>query len=184
MFDFILSYQLILIIFIINLYFIFWNDSNNIDIMFISSSGGHLTEILKFKNLFKKFNYVIITEKNKISLQLKNKYKVNYLFYCSRYYIIKYIFIAPINIIISFFYFVYYNPKIIITTGAHTAIPCCILSKIFKKKLIFIEVFDRFETPTLSGKIVYKLNLANTFIVQHKKLQNYYKNSIYIGDNI
>lgn len=184
MFDFILSYQLILIVFIINIYYIFWNDSNNIDIMFISSSGGHLTEILKFKNLFKKFNYVIITEKNKISLQLKNKYKVNYLFYCSRYYIIKYIFIAPINIIISFFYFVYYNPKIIITTGAHTAIPCCILSKIFKKKLIFIEVFDRFETPTLSGKIVYKLNLANTFIVQHKKLQNYYKNSIYIGDNI
>ena len=45
------------------------------NVMFISSTGGHLSEMLQLKSLFDKYNYHIVTEKTKSNLNLKDKYK-------------------------------------------------------------------------------------------------------------
>lgn len=34
-------------------------------VMFISSMGGHLTELMQLKSIFKDYDYKIITEKHK-----------------------------------------------------------------------------------------------------------------------
>ena len=44
-------------------------------VMFISSTGGHLTELLNLKKMFKKYDYSIITEKTKSNASLKDDYK-------------------------------------------------------------------------------------------------------------
>ena len=44
-------------------------------VMFISSTGGHLKELLQLKDMFDKYDYYIMTEKTKSNLSLKNKYK-------------------------------------------------------------------------------------------------------------
>ena len=51
--------------------------------MFISSTGGHLSELLRLSPMFDKYNYFIITEKTKSNLGLKELYpkKVGYLVY-------------------------------------------------------------------------------------------------------
>lgn len=148
-------------------------------VMFICSAGGHLTEILKLEKLFKKYNYVLVTEKNKISAKLQKKYNIEYLMYGSRYYPFKYIFVFTINFFKSIYLFFKHNPDLVYTTGAHTCVVMCYLAKIFKRKIIFIEVFDRINNPTLSGKMLYKI--ADLFIVQHKELLKKYKNAKYIG---
>lgn len=148
-------------------------------VMFICSAGGHLTEILKMASLFKKYNYVLVTEKNKISISLKNKYNIEFLKYGSRYYPFKYLFVSIANFFKSIYLFFKYMPDLVYTTGAHTCIVMCFLAKIFKKKILFVEVFDRTKTPTLSGKIVYKI--ADVFIVQHKSLLNKYPKAKYLG---
>ena len=43
--------------------------------MFISSTGGHLNEMMQLKELFNKYDYYIVTEKTKSNLYLKDKYK-------------------------------------------------------------------------------------------------------------
>ena len=43
-------------------------------VLFISSTGGHLSEMMQLKSLFTKYDYHIITEKTKSNLNLKNKY--------------------------------------------------------------------------------------------------------------
>lgn len=148
-------------------------------IMFICSAGGHLTEILKIDSIFKKYNYILVTEKNKISTKLKNKYNIEYLMYGSRYYPFKYLFIFTFNFFKSIYLFIKHNPDLIYTTGAHTCVVICYLAKLCKRKIIFVEVFDRINNPTLSGKLVHKI--ADVFIVQHKELLKEYKNSKYIG---
>ena len=52
-------------------------------VLFVSSGGGHLTELLKLDSCFKKYDYHLITEKNKATTFLKDKYpnKVKRLFY-------------------------------------------------------------------------------------------------------
>ena len=52
-------------------------------VLFISSTGGHLDEMLQLKEMFKKYDFHIITEKTKSNMGLKTKYphRVNYLVY-------------------------------------------------------------------------------------------------------
>ena len=148
-------------------------------IMLIASTGGHLTEILKLQDFYINKDYIIITEKDKITMNLKEKYNIDYLLYGSRFYPIKYIFISLANFFKTIRLFFKYKPTHIYTTGAHTAVMMCYLGKLFHKKIIFIEVFDRITSPTLSGKLIYPI--ANLFIVQHKELLPIYKKAKYIG---
>ena len=64
-------------------------------VLFISSTGGHLNELLQLSPLFGKYDYHIITEKDKTNEYLKQKYgdRVMYLPYGTRSHILKYIFI-------------------------------------------------------------------------------------------
>ena len=45
-------------------------------VLFISSTGGHLSEMLELKDLFNKYNYHIITEKTKSTISLKKNIKI------------------------------------------------------------------------------------------------------------
>ncbi len=148
-------------------------------VMFISSAGGHLTELLKLEKLFKKYEYVVITEKNKISVSLQDKYNIEYLMYGSRYYPFKYIFVCFINFIKSIYLFFKYFPDLVYTTGAHTCVVMCYLAKLFGKKIIYVEVFDRIVSPTLTGRLVYPI--ADLFLVQHKELIDKYPKAKYLG---
>ena len=71
------------------------------------------------------------------------------------------------------------NPDIVISTGALATIPMCIIAKLFRKKIIFIESFAKINSPTLTGKLVYKF--ADQFYVQWEKMKEFYPNAIYKG---
>ena len=43
-------------------------------VLFIASTGGHLNELMQLEPLFEKYNYSIITEKDKKNESLKEKY--------------------------------------------------------------------------------------------------------------
>ena len=55
-------------------------------VLFISSGGGHLSEMMRLSPMFEKYDYFIVTEKTKTTKYLKDKYKnkVNYLVYCTK----------------------------------------------------------------------------------------------------
>ena len=44
-------------------------------VLFVSSTGGHLNELLQLKSMFKKYDYHLVTEKTDSNLYLKDKYK-------------------------------------------------------------------------------------------------------------
>ena len=119
-------------------------------VLFISSGGGHLNELLKLSPMFKKYNYHIITEKNKSTKYLKDDYgkKVSYLIYGTKKQIVLYPFVLLINSIISLIYFIKYRPKYIVTTGTHTAGPMCCIGKLFHSKIIYIETFANINSKT------------------------------------
>ena len=146
-------------------------------VMFISSTGGHLEELLQLKKMFDKYDYYIVTEKTKSNLSLKEKYpkKVSFLMYGTYTTFIKkitYIFKLILNCIKSLFLYIKIRPKYIITTGTHNAGPMCILGKIFGSKIIFIETFANRNSKTATGKLVYKF--ADLFIVQWEEMLKLY----------
>ena len=153
-------------------------------VLFISSTGGHLEELTQLKDMFKKYNYYIVTEKTKSNLKLKEKYpqRVSFLVYGSYTTFLKkitYPFKLLINCFLSLFIFIKIRPKYIVSTGAHTAGPMCCIGKLFGSKIIFIETFANSKAKSRTGRWVY--NLAALFIVQWEEMLELYPNAVYGG---
>ncbi len=150
-------------------------------ILFISSTGGHLQEMLQLKELFNKYDFHIITEKTKSNMYLQDKYpkRVNYLIYGTKSNMLVYPFKLLANCFKSLYFYLKIKPKVIITTGAHTAGPMCCIGKIFGSKIIYIETFANIETKTVTGKIIY--HFADLFIVQWKSMLKIYPKATYGG---
>ncbi len=150
-------------------------------ILFIASTGGHLNELLQLKVLFKEYNSYLITEKDISTqgLQIDGIKKIRYLTYGTRSKILVYPFVFIYNCFKSLFYYLKIKPKVIITTGTHTAVPMCYIGKLFGSKIIFIETFANRNTKTLSGRMVYPI--SDLFIVQWKEMQQLYPKSVYGG---
>ncbi|MTV72315.1 UDP-N-acetylglucosamine--LPS N-acetylglucosamine transferase, partial [Streptococcus pneumoniae] len=56
------------------------------------------------------------------------------------------------------------RPDLIISSGAAIAVPFFYIGKLFGSKTVYIEVFDRIDASTLTGKLVYPV--TDRFIVQ------------------
>ena len=71
------------------------------------------------------------------------------------------------------------KPDLIISSGAAVAVPFFWLGKLFGAKTIYMEVFDRIDKPTLTGKLVYPV--TDTFIVQWEEMKQVYPKAINLG---
>ena len=150
-------------------------------VLFISSTGGHLSEMMMLNDLFKKYDYHIITEKTKTTKNLKDKYheRINYLIYGTKDHPFSYPFKLLVNCFKSVYFYFKIRPDFIVTTGAHTAGPMCCLGKIFGSRIIYIETFANMNTKTIPGKLIYKF--ADLFIVQWKSMLKLYPKATYGG---
>lgn len=146
-------------------------------ICFIASSGGHFEQLMMLRPLMDKYESFIVTEKTGYSVINDNR-KIYYLSQVNRQektFLFKMVF----NFIKSLSLFIKEKPDVVISTGALATIPMCIFAKIFKKKIIFIESFAKVNSPTLTGKLVYKF--ADKFYVQWEQMKEYYPNAIFKG---
>lgn len=150
-------------------------------ILFISSTGGHLSELLKLKDLFQVYDYYIVTEKTKSNMDLSCEHpnKVSYLIYGTKDHLFSYLFKFAFNILKTIYIYFKIHPDYIITTGAHTAGPMCCLGKIFGSKIIYIETFANISTKTITGRLIYPI--ADLFVVQWENMLKLYPNAVYGG---
>jgi beta-1,4-N-acetylglucosaminyltransferase len=148
-------------------------------ICFIASSGGHLEQLLMLTPLMKKYESYLVTEKTNYqsSTDKIRTYKNIQINRREIFFFIKFIWLIVISIII----FLRERPDVIISTGALFTIPMCVISKLFRRKLIYIESFSKINTPTITGKIIYKLNIADLFLVQWEEMKKIYPKAICKG---
>ena len=149
-------------------------------VLFISSTGGHLEQLLNLQESMENFDSYIVTEKNHTTNLLEKRYNnVSYLPFFSRQnkWTFPFVFIGVFYKSFRIFFKVW--PQIIVTTGAGCVIPMFFIGKIFGKKLIFIETFSRTDSKTLTGRICYPM--ADVFIVQWKELLKLYPKATYFG---
>lgn len=150
-------------------------------VIFISSTGGHLTELMQLAPMFDRYESTIITENTAANKSLEKEYGKRYmtLVYGTKQHLFSYLFIFAFNIIKSLYIFLKIRPDYIITTGTHTAVPMCKIAHMFKKKVIYIETFANSKTATQAGKMIYPI--ADLFIVQWESMLEIYPRAVYGG---
>lgn len=147
----------------------------NMKICLVGSSGGHLTHLYMLQPFLKDKDHFWVTfDKEDARSLLKNEkmYPCYYPTNRSLKGLWK-------NTIIAWNILRKERPDLIISSGAAVAVPFFYLGKLFGAKLIYIEVFDRIDKPTMTGKIVHPI--VDAFVVQWDEQKKIYKKAINLG---
>ncbi len=149
-------------------------------LMLVCNSGGHLSEMLEYDEIFNDFDYSLITEETEITSKLVNKYNIKFVKYMTRSNMLKYLVNGMFNVFTAIVDILKYKPDVIVSTGACIGAIYCFIGKIFGKKIIYIESLARVNTLSGTGKVVYKF--ADKFYVQWESLALKYTKAEYIGE--
>ncbi len=144
-------------------------------ICLVSSSGGHLLQLFLLEDWWKKYPRFWVTFKKEDAISSLKEEKVYWAHFPTNRNIINLI----RNTFLALKILLKERPKIIVSTGAGVAVPFFYTGKLLGAKLIFIEVYDRIDSPTLSGKLVYPI--ADAFLLQWKEQKKFYPKGKFIG---
>ena len=144
-------------------------------ICLVGSSGGHLTHLYMLKHFWKDKERFWVTFNKEDSNSLLKDEKIYNCYYPTNRNLKNLI----KNTILAIKVIKKEKPDLIISSGAAVAVPFFYIGKIFGAKLIYIEVFDRIDKPTLTGKLVYPI--TDKFIVQWDEMKSVYPKAINLG---
>ena len=131
----------------------------------VCSSGGHLTHLYMLKPFWgTKDRFWVTFNKEDAQSLLKDEkiYPCYYPTNRSLKALIK-------NSVIAWNVLLKERPDLIISSGAAVAVPFFYLGKCFGAKTIYVEVFDRINKPTITGKLVYPI--SDKFIVEWEEMK-------------
>jgi UDP-N-acetylglucosamine:LPS N-acetylglucosamine transferase len=144
-------------------------------ICLVSSSGGHLTHLYMLKPFWEHENRFWVTFPTEDAATLLKDEKT----YACHYPTNRSLKALMINTGLAFHILHQEHPDLIISTGAAVAVPFFYIGKLFGVKTVYIEVYDRTNDLTLTGKLVRPI--ADKFVVQWKSLQEHYPDTEYFG---
>ena len=148
-------------------------------VIFAASSGGHLTELLKVQELFKDYDYLLVTEMTDVTRDLKDKYNIKYVDYGPNKNKIVYWCTIFKNLAKAIGIVAKFRPDTIVSTGAQVGGFFCYIGKFFGAKVVYIETMAKIKELSGTGHNVYKI--ADKFYVQWKNLAEKYDKAEYIG---
>lgn len=144
-------------------------------ICMVCSSGGHLTHLYMLKPFWQdKERFWVTFDKAdaKSLLQGETLYPCYYPTNRNLKNLIK-------NTILAWKVLRKEKPDLIISSGAAVAVPFFYLGKLFGAKTVYIEVFDRIDSSTLTGKLVHPI--ADAFVVQWEEMKEVYPKAVNLG---
>lgn len=147
----------------------------NIKVCLVGSSGGHLTHLYQLKPFWKNKNRFWVTFDKEDANSLLKREKVYHCYFPTN----RNIKALLKNTVVAWKVLRKERPDLIISSGAAVAVPFFYLGKLFGAKTIYIEVFDRIDASTITGKLVYPI--SDKFIVQWDEMKKIYPKAINLG---
>lgn len=150
-------------------------NDKELKVCLVGSSGGHLTHLYMLKPFWKNKNRFWVTFDKEDAKSLLENEKVYPCYYPTN----RSIKALIKNLKVAYKVLKKEKPDLIISSGAAVAVPFFYIGKIMGVKLIYIEVFDRLDKPTMTGRMVYPI--TDKFIVQWEEQRKVYKKAINLG---
>ncbi|POM27125.1 undecaprenyldiphospho-muramoylpentapeptide beta-N- acetylglucosaminyltransferase [Actinomadura rubteroloni] len=72
------------------------------------------------------------------------------------------------------------RPDAIVSAGAGVALPFFVLARLMRIPSVYIEVYDRIDSPTLTGRLCRPF--ASLFLVQWEEQRRFYRNAVVVGN--
>jgi UDP-N-acetylglucosamine:LPS N-acetylglucosamine transferase len=149
------------------------NNTNYPKVLVIGAGGGHLTEAMLATDGIP-MHRVIVTYKLPHTDKTLGDNRHHYVIDPHKSYW-KYL----VNALQSLWIILRERPEYIVNTGGGISIACSLLGKVFGTRLIYVESGARINTPSKTGRFLYKY--SDLFIVQWRPLLAHYPNAVYGG---
>ena len=72
-----------------------------------------------------------------------------------------------------------YQPDVVVSSGAGVAFPFFLVARLLARKTVYVEVYDRINSATMTGRLCYPL--SNLFLLQWEEQRHFYPKGIVIG---
>ena len=72
-----------------------------------------------------------------------------------------------------------WRPDLVVSSGAGVAFPFFLLAKLLGKRTVYVEVYDRIDSPTMTGRLCYPF--SDLFLLQWEEQRRHYPKGNVIG---
>ena len=72
-----------------------------------------------------------------------------------------------------------YQPDVVVSSGAGVAFPFFLLAKTLGRRTVYVEVYDRIDSPTMTGRLCYPF--SDLFLLQWEEQRRHYPKGNVIG---
>jgi UDP-N-acetylglucosamine:LPS N-acetylglucosamine transferase len=144
-------------------------------VMLVGSAGGHLAQLLALRPWWRERQRTWVTfDTVDASSRLAGE-DIVYAYHPTTRNVLN----LARNFVLAFRQLITKRPDLIVSTGAGVAVPFVVLARILGLPTVYIEVVDRVNTRTLTGRICYRL--VDKFLVQWTEQLELYPNASVIG---
>ena len=145
-------------------------------IALVGSSGGHLSHLLALRDWWSRYDRFWVTFEKPDAVSHLAEERV----YWCRYPTNRHLPNLMRNSIQAVQVLARERPDLIVSSGAGAALPYYGFARAFGAKTAFIEVVDRIDSATLTGRLVYRL--TDLFVVQWESQRRFYPKALLVGE--
>ena len=149
--------------------------SPRLSLLLVSSAGGHLLQLYRLKPWWREHDRVWVTFEMPDSLSLLDDERVAWAYHPTTRNIPN----LFRNLVLAWRLIRRHRPDVVVSSGAGVALPFFLVARVFRAKTIYIEVYDRIDLPTLTGRLCYPL--SNLFLLQWEQQRRFYPKGQVIG---
>jgi UDP-N-acetylglucosamine:LPS N-acetylglucosamine transferase len=151
------------------------SDLEGLKICLAGSAGGHLSQLLKLADSWRRYDTFCVTTTDVVTKKLEEFGNVYIVGECNWQH--------PLRVIRVFWRCLQVvfkeRPDVVISTGAAPGCITCFLAKVMGAKVLWIDSITNIERLSLSGRMI--RYIADLFIVQWPEFARRYKNVEYYG---
>jgi UDP-N-acetylglucosamine:LPS N-acetylglucosamine transferase len=144
-------------------------------ILFVTSPGGHLGQILPLQQWWQEHDRSWVTFKQADAEKALFGEDVTWAFFPTTRNIPN----AVRNLGLALPTLQRLKPDVVVSNGAGVSVPFFIAARLLGIRTVFIECLDRINLPTLSGRLCYPL--SDLFCIQWEEQRRFYPESVNIG---
>ena len=144
-------------------------------VLLVCSSGGHLTQLYNLKEWWNQFDRVWVTFDKPDATSLLSRERTIWAYHPTTRNLVNLI----RNMRLAWRTVGRLRPDVIVSTGAAVAFPFFLVAKLRGSRTVYVEVFDRIDSPTMTGRLCYPI--SDRFLLQWEEQKAMYPKGEVVG---
>ncbi|GLU46898.1 PssD/Cps14F family polysaccharide biosynthesis glycosyltransferase [Nocardiopsis ansamitocini] len=144
-------------------------------VLLVASSGGHLAQLWPLRPWWTTHERVWITFKTPDAVSALAGETVHWAYHPTTRNVVNLV----RNTFLALRVFARHRPRVVVSTGAGVAVPFFVLARLLRVPTVYIEVYDRMDTPTLTARLCRPF--TRLFLAQWDEQREFMPTAITVG---